>query len=121
LGFLIEPLGDRASRDIALPLTLLIQIGLQLHRDRFETRPSGDRNQVGQAYAFASALDAASALAEEMNARSFEPFICEERARLARAAEDSAAFERELREAHRLYAEMGATGHAERLARELGL
>ena len=28
---------------------------------------------------------------------------------------------RELREAHRLYTEMGATGHAERLARELGL
>jgi hypothetical protein len=27
--------------------------------------------------------------------------------------------ERELREAHRLYTEMGATGHAERVAREL--
>ncbi len=26
-----------------------------------------------------------------------------------------------LREAHRLHTEMGATGHAERLARELGL
>ncbi len=28
--------------------------------------------------------------------------------------------ERELREAHRLFTEMGATGHAERVARELG-
>jgi predicted amidophosphoribosyltransferase len=27
--------------------------------------------------------------------------------------------DRELREAHRLYTEMGATGHAERLAKEL--
>jgi hypothetical protein len=33
----------------------------------------------------------------------------------------AAARERELREAHRLYTEMDATGHAERLARELGL
>jgi hypothetical protein len=31
------------------------------------------------------------------------------------------ARERELREAHRLYTEMGATGHAQRLARELEL
>ncbi len=69
----------------------------------------------------ASALDAAAALAGEMNARSFEPFICEERARLAHVSGDLAAFERGLREAHRLYTEMGATGHAQRLARELGL
>ena len=33
---------------------------------------------------------------------------------------DQAALKRELGEAHRLYAEMGATGHAERLTRELG-
>jgi tetratricopeptide (TPR) repeat protein len=67
-----------------------------------------------------AALDAASALATEMNARSFEPFIIEERARLARATGDEVAHERELREAHRIYTEMAATGHAERLARELG-
>jgi hypothetical protein len=59
LGLLIEPLGDRASRGIALPLTLLIQIGLQHQRDRIETRPAGNRYQVCQAYAFATALDAA--------------------------------------------------------------
>jgi hypothetical protein len=68
-----------------------------------------------------SALDAAAALAEEMNARSFEPFICEERARLARLSGDPTAFQRALREARRLYTEMGATGHAQRLAEELGL
>ena len=34
---------------------------------------------------------------------------------------DPAAAERELREAQRLYQEMGATGHAERLAREQSL
>jgi hypothetical protein len=40
---------------------------------------------------------------------------------LAHLIGDDASRERELREAHRLYTEMGATGHAERLARELGM
>ena len=47
------------------------------------------------------------------------PLLHEARAELERACGDAAAAERELREAQRLYAEMGATGHAERLAREL--
>ncbi len=47
------------------------------------------------------------------------PFILEERARLASLRGDPGAHQRELREAHRLYTEMGATGHSERLAREL--
>ncbi len=55
-----------------------------------------------------------------MGARSFEPFIHEQRARLKRAAGDEPGARRELREAHRLYTEMGATGHAERVERELG-
>jgi tetratricopeptide (TPR) repeat protein len=41
------------------------------------------------------------------------------RAELARALGDEAGCERELREALRLYTEMGADGHAERLARDL--
>jgi hypothetical protein len=40
--------------------------------------------------------------------------------RLARILRDDATADRELREAHRLYTEMGATGHAERIAAELG-
>ena len=40
---------------------------------------------------------------------------------LARLRGDEAARERALRNAHRLYTEMGATGHAERLAKELDL
>jgi len=44
----------------------------------------------------------------------------EARAELERACGDAAAAERELHQAQRLYAEMGATGHTERLARELG-
>jgi hypothetical protein len=43
--------------------------------------------------------------------------VMEEQARLTRLTGDDAAAERELRDAHRLYEEMGATGHAKRLAR----
>ncbi len=52
-------------------------------------------------------------------ARSSLPLIGVERAELARLVGDEASRERELREAHRLFTEIGATGHAERLAREL--
>ncbi len=64
-------------------------------------------------------LDRAEALIHEMDARAIAPFVHEERARLARLLEDEPGFERELREAHRLFGEVGATGHAERLAKEL--
>jgi tetratricopeptide (TPR) repeat protein len=66
-------------------------------------------------------LGRASALLETTGGRAFEPWIAEARAELARALGDEAGRERELREAHRLYTEMGATGHAERLAKELSL
>jgi hypothetical protein len=55
---------------------------------------------------------------EETGAKALVPVLDEARAELERAGGDSAAAGRELREARRLYAEMGATGHAERLARE---
>jgi hypothetical protein len=71
--------------------------------------------------AVAQNLDAAIALIESTGAEGYRPFLLVERAELARLLGDEATRERELREAHRLYAEMGATGHAERLARELGL
>jgi len=64
-------------------------------------------------------LDRASALLETTGCRAFAPRIAEARAELARALGDEAGWERELRDAHRLYSEMGATGYAERLAEEL--
>jgi hypothetical protein len=66
-----------------------------------------------------SALSEAQALVEETGGRSREPLIHEERAELARLTGDDATYQRELREAHRLFTEMGATGHAERVGREL--
>ena len=47
------------------------------------------------------------------------PRVHEARAQLGNLLGDHAEAERHLREAHRLYTEMGATGHAERVAREL--
>jgi len=43
-----------------------------------------------------------------------------ERAELARLIGDGAARERALREAHRLFTEMGATARAEQMARQIG-
>jgi tetratricopeptide (TPR) repeat protein len=64
-------------------------------------------------------LERASALVRSTGARSYEPEILEARARLAGTLSAAAACERLLREAQHLYAKLGATGHAERLAREL--
>ncbi len=49
------------------------------------------------------------------------PFVHEVRAQLASVCGDEATYERERAEAERLWTEMGATGHAERVGRELGL
>jgi tetratricopeptide (TPR) repeat protein len=65
-------------------------------------------------------LARAEALIREKGARAWTPFVCEERARLAQCLGNHDAAEQHLREAHRLFTEMGATGHVERLARELG-
>ncbi len=49
------------------------------------------------------------------------PFLSEESAHLARLLGDEEGCERHFREAHRLYTEMGAVGHAEQVGKELGL
>jgi adenylate cyclase len=66
-----------------------------------------------------TALDRALQLASTMDAKLVVPMIHVERAELARLSGDDEGREHELRDAHRLYTEMGATGHAERLAGEL--
>jgi class 3 adenylate cyclase/tetratricopeptide (TPR) repeat protein len=56
---------------------------------------------------------------EERSWDGYRPFAHVGRAELARRRRDDADRERHLREAHHLFTEMGATGHAERVAREL--
>lgn len=65
------------------------------------------------------ALQRAAALVEETGARVHPPQIVEARARLAKSSGDAGAGERHLRDAHRLYTDIGATGHARRVAEEL--
>ncbi len=65
------------------------------------------------------ALSRARELVEETEARLYTPQILEEEARLSKLEGDGAEFKSKLREAHRLFTEMGATGHAERLGKEL--
>jgi class 3 adenylate cyclase/tetratricopeptide (TPR) repeat protein len=64
-------------------------------------------------------LDRATALVEETGARSWEPWVHVERAALANLLGDDTARRRELREAHRLFAEMGAKARAEQVTRQL--
>ncbi len=67
-----------------------------------------------------AALREAERIVEETGLRVWLPHIAIERATLSRLGGDEAASHELLQEAHRLFTEMGATGYAERLARELG-
>jgi len=88
---------------------------LALARVLIRTEGADAREQIE------AALARVETLVEETGARMWLPFLHERRADLARALGDEAGRERELREAHRLFAEIGAEGHAARLARELAM
>jgi hypothetical protein len=64
-------------------------------------------------------VERAEALCNETGMRVYLPPLLELRAALAERRGDPQEGRRQLREAQRLYTEMGATGHAKRLAREL--
>lgn len=67
-----------------------------------------------------AALARALEIADETGARVLEPLVHVELAELARQGGDTDGQKRELRLAHSQFTEIGATGHAERLAAELG-
>jgi tetratricopeptide (TPR) repeat protein len=64
-------------------------------------------------------LAEADAWLEMSGAKSYEPFLHVGRAELARLVGDENAHQRELREAHRLFVEIGAPIRAEQVAKEL--
>jgi tetratricopeptide (TPR) repeat protein len=66
------------------------------------------------------ALVSCLSLVERTEARVYEPHVHELRAELAHLLGDELAHRRELREAHRRFSAMGATGHTERLVGQLG-
>lgn len=75
--------------------------------------------EPGATAAIETALGEAEALIEASRAHSLEPHLHEAHAEVAELLGDCAAREQHLREAHRLYTELGALGHAERVGREL--
>ncbi len=100
------------SRERRLPYNELIA---QIMRSRVLRRTAGP--EVSDE--IESALTEAERLVSSMGVRSWLPSIHVERAELARLLGDATARERHLREAQRLYTEMGATRQVERVAREL--
>jgi hypothetical protein len=64
------------------------------------------------------ALDRAQELIDEIGARVLQPELHERRAELARLRGDLPTVKREIDEARRLYAEMGAVWQVERLGQE---
>ncbi len=103
-----------------------IQLALRMEAPVAEVRAHLARARVLLALDAAAArgeveatLDRALALVQSTGARSYEPQIYVERARLAGILSDASGAQQWLREAHRLFTEMGATGHAERLAKEM--
>ncbi len=68
-----------------------------------------------------SILEKAAMRAEQLSAVAHAPLIHRERAELARLLGDEAGYKREMGEALRLYKEMKADGHVERLEKELGI
>jgi len=74
---------------------------------------------VGPRAEIESALERAEHLVASIEGRALSPRILELRGRLAAAVGDAPSSDRTFREALDLYRAIGATGHAERLAREL--
>ncbi len=68
-----------------------------------------------------AALARALQLARDTGGKAFEPLVHVELAELARQSGNRERHERELHQAQRLFAQIGATGQAERLADELAL
>ena len=68
-----------------------------------------------------AALARALQLVRETGTKVQEPPVHVELAELARQSGEEEEHQRELREAHRLFSEIGAGGHAERLAGELAM
>jgi len=66
-----------------------------------------------------AAFAEAEAWLKMSGAKSYEPFLYVERAELARLTGDDASRQRELREAHRLFLEIGTPIRAEQVATEL--
>jgi adenylate cyclase len=92
-----------------------LEVAARLSRARVLLASDGAKARPAIEKELARALE----LMEETGGKAYEPQILVERAELARLLGDDAAQELELNEAHRLFVEMGAVGHAQRVAAQL--
>jgi hypothetical protein len=100
-------------RSVRMPVYLVIVLVFHAQVLR-KTQGAAARAEIEAALAEAEDLIASTGIG------AWQPFLHVERAELARLIGDATTRVRELREAHRLFTAMGATGHAERLGAELG-
>ncbi len=107
--------GEIASRILASPpiLATVAEALLCCARALLWSSGPGAKQQVQ------SAAEASREFIERTGSRGWLPFVHEVRAQLARVCGDEATFERERAEAKRLWTEMGAHGHIERMDRDL--
>jgi tetratricopeptide (TPR) repeat protein len=105
-----------ANRGIAERDTWVHELRAHLSRSRVLRALDG----AGARAEIEASLARAWLLLEWSGARAFAPFIVEERARLAAVLGDEAGAADLLRRARVLFADVEATGHAERLTVELG-
>ncbi len=110
---------DAAARGVALVRALRMPVFLAIAL-LMQARVLRKTGGVEAREAIEAALAEAAGLIESTGIRGWQPFLYVERAELARLGGDEATWERELRVALRLFGEMGAAGHVERLERELG-
>ena len=73
----------------------------------------------GEQVRIEASLNAAADIAQRTGNAGIQALVRTERAHLARAVGDAAGWERELREALRIYTQMDATGWMERIEQEL--
>jgi tetratricopeptide (TPR) repeat protein len=106
---------EEAAEVVRQRRTRIWASSVHLTRARILLRTEGAKSTA----AIEAALASAQAAVEESGAKRWEPFIYEEKAELARLSGDEDTRRRALREAHRLFTEMGATGHAERMISQL--
>jgi adenylate cyclase len=112
---------DRAEREAHTAVTLARTQHCRYDEVRAQLALAHTQLRRADAAALAhagQALVCAQALIDETGARAFQPQVHECRARLARLRGDAPAAQREIDEARRRYAEMGASAQAERLTKE---
>ncbi|HVO25676.1 MAG TPA: hypothetical protein VMW56_18810, partial [Candidatus Margulisiibacteriota bacterium] len=127
LAFLAEArlgVGDGAARATAEQAIRLAQDrgtrGWEVRAHLAQARVLRTLDGVAAKAAIEASLARAEALIAETGAGAQAPFVIEERARLAIDLGDARAGAQLLREARRAFEQMGAAGHAARLAKETG-